>query len=213
MKTRSRRRLIALASLVGGLLLLPIAGVGALIVLAFGGDLPDLLQGIAWAIVGAIFSVGLALLRYVPRFWGEVDRRIKLEKERFRSRFSLTADQTILESPREEEPYVELEAMVNPSALGIHMPEEIEIVARNSLARRRSVVEVSPANEAVYTSEAMRQAANKLSLLEGSYLGKWIVGEEEGMEYAVVELSPRDWLGLQEQDVVMARRRSIDRLF
>jgi len=136
-----------------------------------------------------------------------------LEKERFRSRFSLTVGQTILESPQEEEPYVELEAVVNPSALGIRVPEEIEIVARNSLARSRSVVEVSPANEAAYTSDVLREAATKLSSLEGSYLGKWIVGEEEGMECAVVELSPRDWLGLQEQDVVMARRRSIDRLF
>jgi len=190
--------------------LLPIAGFGALTVLAFGGDLPDLLKGIAWAIVGAIFSGGVALLRYVPGFWGEVDRRIKLEKERFRSRFSLTADQMILESPREEEPYVGLEAMIDPSALGIRVPEEIEIVARNSLARSRGVVEQVPADEAVYTSDAVREAANKLSSLEGSFLGKWIVGEEEEMEYAVVELSPRDWLGLQEQDVVMAGRR-IDR--
>lgn len=189
--------------------MLPIAGFGALTVLAFGGDLPDLLKGIAWAIVGAIFSGGVALLRYVPRFWGEVDRRIKLEKERFRSRFSLTADQMILESPREEEPYVELEAVVNPSALGVRVPEEIEIVARNSLARSRGVVQEIPADEAVYTSEAVREAANKLSSLEGSYLGKWVAGEE-GTEYAVVELSPRDWLGLQEQDVLMAGRRSIE---
>lgn len=189
----------------------PIAGFGALMVLAYGGDLPDLLKGVGWAIVGAIFSGGVALLRYVPRFWGEVDRRIKLEKERFRSRFGLTAGQMILELPREEEPYVELEAVVDPSALGIGVPEEIEIVARNSLARSRGVVEEDPADEAVYASEAVREAANKLSSLEGSYVGKWVVGEEERMEYAVAELSPRDWLGLREQDVVMAGRRSIDR--
>ncbi len=191
--------------------MLPVAGFGALMVLAIGGDLPDFLQGIGWAIVAAIFSGGLALLRYVPKFWGEVDRHIKLEKERFRSRFSLTAGQMVLELPREEEPYVELEAVVDPGALGIGVPGEVEIVARNSLARGRGVVEEVPAGEAVYASEAVREAANNLSSLEGSYVGKWVVGKEERVEYAVVELSPRGWLGLQERDVVMAGRRSIDR--